>query len=461
MVFAGYPELKMGPTEAVAAFVAETPDEALPQGVVEAAKIAILDGVGCLLAGSAEPLGGIVADYVRRLGGNPASTVAGHDFKTNPFMAAFANGTFLHALDFEVQGIPPAHGTSAILPPALALGEAFGAGGKAVIGAYAIGWEVQQRLRAASARYRGRMFHPPGIFGPMGAAASAARILGLDRGQVRMALGIAASRTGGLFANNGTMVKSTHPGNAARMGVEAALLAAAGFVGNDAILEAHQGYVETFFEGEFDWELLTRDLGSAWNLVNPGFIIKRFPAEIYLQWAAEAVLELRAAHDFRPEEMEYLEVELPALRPELSRPRPKSGLDGKFSFEYCAAVALATGRVDIDSFTDATRFRPEVEAALAKVRLKADPNIPMDLAHMFARATVRLKDGRRLTAECRRFRGLPDNPMSRAERLTKFRACAGRVLDGARCEQLIETVESLEKLDDIRALTALLSKPGA
>lgn len=450
----------MGPTEAISRFVAETRFDALPGPVVEAAKIAILDGIGCLLAGSAGPLARIVADYVRGLGGNPQCVVAGHGFRTNPVMAAFANGTFLHALDFEIQGIPPAHGTSAILPPALALGEVFGASGKDVIVAYAVGWEVQQRLRAASARFRGRMFHPPGVFGPLGAAASAAKILGLEAGQVRMALGIAASRTGGLFANNGTMVKSTHPGNAARMGVEAALLAAAGFVSNDAILEAHQGYVETFFGQDFEWDQLTRDLGLRWNLVDPGFYIKRFPAEIYMQWVAEAVLDLRAAHGLRPEDVDELEVELPALRPELSRPRPKSGLDGKFSFEYCAAVALATGRVDIDAFTDGVRFSPEVEAALDKVRLRPHPDVPMDTAHMFARATARLKDGRRVTAECRHFRGSPENPMSPAERLGKFRACAGRVLDPAEWDRLIDMVENLERVADIRRLTAALEGAG-
>ncbi len=450
----------MGPTETVANFVAGTRFEALPGPVVEAAKVAILDGIGCLLAGSQEPLACIVAEYVERLGGSPDCVVAGHGFRTNPFLAAFANGTFLHALDFEIQGIPPAHGTSAILPPALALGEVVGAGGPDVIVAYAVGWEVQQRLRAASARFRGRMFHPPGIFGPLGACASAARLLGLNAGQVRMALGVAASRTGGLFANNGTMVKATHPGNAARMGVEAALLAAAGFVSNDAILEAHQGYVETLFGGDFDWDRLTRDLGESWNLVSPGFYIKRFPAEIYMQWVAEAVLDLRSAYGLQPEDVEELEVGLPALRPELSRPRPKSGLDGKFSFEYCAAVALATGRVDIDSFTDAVRFSPEVEAALGKVRLNPDPGIPLDTAHMFARVTARLKDGRRVTAECRHFRGSPQNPMSRAERLEKFRACAGRVLGPADCDRLRELVENLEQVADIRKLTAILGKAG-
>lgn len=450
----------MGPTETVANFVAGNRFETLPGPVVEAAKVAILDGIGCLLAGSKEPLARIVAGFVERLGGKPDCVVAGYGFRTNPFMAAFANGTFLHALDFEIQGIPPAHGTSAILPPALALGEVVGAGGPDIIVAYVVGWEVQQRLRAASAGFRGRLFHPPGIFGPLGAAASAARILGLNAGQVRMALGVAASRTGGLFANNGTMVKATHPGNAARSGVEAAMLAAAGFESNDAILEAPQGYVETLFGGDFDWDRLTRDLGVTWSLVNPGFYIKQFPAEIYMQWVAEAVLNLRSAYGLRPDDVEELEVELPALRPGLSRPQPRSGLEGKFGFEYCAAVALATGRVEVESFTDAVRFSPEVEAALGKVRLNPDPGIPLDIAHMFARATARLKDGRRVTAECRHFRGSPENPMSRAERLAKFRACAGRVLGPADCDRLGELVENLEQVDDIRRLTAQLERAG-
>jgi 2-methylcitrate dehydratase PrpD len=77
-----------------------------------------------------------------------------------------------------------------------------------------------------------------------------------------MALGIAASHTGGLTANTGTMVKSTHPGAAARQGVEAALLAQAGFISHDSIFEAHQGYVDVLFGAEFNWDALTRDLGT-------------------------------------------------------------------------------------------------------------------------------------------------------------------------------------------------------
>ena len=112
-----------GATATLADFVSGTRYEDLPPDVVAAARIAILDGVGNLLAGCAQPVAQVVSRYVREMGGTPACTVVGQDFRTNPPQAAFANGVALHCLDFEVQGYPAAHGTSAILPPALALSE--------------------------------------------------------------------------------------------------------------------------------------------------------------------------------------------------------------------------------------------------------------------------------------------------------------------------------------------------
>ena len=299
----------------------------------------------------------VIKDYVQQLGGAPRCSVVGHDVQSNAPLAAFANSIFLHCLDFEIQGQPPTHGTSAVLPPAPALGEMSSAPGTRLIEAYVIGWELQGRFRRASSRCNLRGFHPPGLFGPVGAAASA-KMLGLDQTRTRMALGIAASHTGGLTANTGTMVKSTHPGAAARQGVEAALLAQAGFLSHDSIIEARQGYVEVLFGAEFDWDALTRDLGTTFQLVAPGFNIKRYPAQIYMQWAIEAALTLQQRYHIRAEDVTYLELEVPAGNVRRSHEDVRSGLDGKFSFAYCGAVALAEGQVDIDSFSDATRFSP-------------------------------------------------------------------------------------------------------
>jgi 2-methylcitrate dehydratase PrpD len=90
------------------------------------------------------------------------------------------------------------------------------------------------------------------MVGPLGGAAASAKILGLDTRQTQMALGIAASRTGGLTANTGTMVKSTHPGNAARMGAEAAILAEKGYTSSEEILEAPNAYAAALFQGNMD-----------------------------------------------------------------------------------------------------------------------------------------------------------------------------------------------------------------
>ena len=132
-------ESTMGATERLAQFITDTHYETLPEEVISAAKIGIMDGVANMLAGATQPLAAIIGQYVRQLGGVPQCSVVGHDLQTNAPSAAFANGVFLHCLDFEIQGQPPTHGTSAVLPPALALGEMTSAPGTRLIEAYVIG----------------------------------------------------------------------------------------------------------------------------------------------------------------------------------------------------------------------------------------------------------------------------------------------------------------------------------
>lgn len=453
---------RAGATEKLARFVTETSFSALSPEVVAAAKIGILDGIANMLAGATQPLAAIVGTYLKQLGGNPQCTVVGHDFRTNAPAAAFANGIFLHCLDFEIQGQPVAHGTSNILPCALALGEISGAPGSRLIEAYVIGWEIHARLRRASTGCDTHGFHPPGLLGPLAAAATSAKMLGLDAAGVRMAMGIAASHTGGLTVNTGTMVKSTHPGTAAREGVEAALLAQAGFISRDGILEVKQGFVDTVLGAEFDWDELTRDLGTSFALVDPGFNIKRYPAQIFMQWAIEAALTLRLRHDFRPEDITYLELEVPGSHVRSGHEgTASSGLDGKFDITYCSAVAVADGRVDIDSFSDATRFSPRVESVLQKVRVIRNPDIPRNPRDTWAVARVGLQDGRVLSETCRHYRGSIANPMDRDERLAKLRDCAKRSLDAADIERVVTMAEGVDSLPDVRPLMHILGHHSA
>ena len=445
----------MSATRTLAQFIADTEYDSLPPPVVAAAKIAILDGVANIAAGSVQDLATIIGQYVRDSGGNAQASVVGWGYRTNAPAAAFANGVFGHCLDYEIQGFPPTHGTSSCLPAALALAEQYNAPGKSVITAYVLGWEIQGRLRAASAPATVPAYHPPGLVGPLGGAAAAAKTLGLDGQQTLMALGIAASRTGGLTANTGTMVKSTHPGNAARMGAEAAILAGMGYTASDAVLESPNGYAAALFQGNFDWDVATGGLGDSYRLVDPGFDIKRFPAQVYMQNVIEAALNLREQHGLTADAVEQVTIYRRGRGH--SGPVPQSGLDGKFSVEYCAAAALLDGRVGIDSFTDARRFAPDMEEMLGRIRV--DPEGPASGA---AQATAQLKDGSTVSAECYAFRGSAVNPMNREERMVKVRDCFRRALSDADTERVLSLLENLEDVPDVGELMAVLgqSAPG-
>ena len=441
----------MSATRTLAEFIADTQFENLPPDVVDAAKIAILDGVANVVAGSVQELSDIIGRYVQDAGGSPQSSVVGWGYKTNPPAAAFANGVFGHCLDYEIQGFPPTHGTSSCLPAALALAEHNHVSGDRVIAAYVLGWEIQGRLRQASAPATRHAYHPPGLVGPMGGAASAAKTLGLDAQQTLMALGIAASRTGGLTANTGTMVKSTHPGNAARMGAESGILAGMGYTASDEALESPVGYAEALFGGEFDWDVATGGLGASWRLVDPGFDIKRFPAQVYMQNAIEAALNLRDEIGGDPGRIEQMTIHRRGRGH--SGPAPRSGLDGKFSVEYCAAAALLDGHVGIDTFTDARRFAPDMEDMLGRMRV--EPEGPESGATL---ATAVLKDGATVSAECSTFTGSARNPMSRDQRLAKVRDCFVRALSDSDTERVLEMLENLERLDDVAELMGVLGQ---
>ena len=441
----------MSATRTLAQFIADTEFENLPPPVVEAAKIAILDGVANMVAGSVQELADIIGRYVQDAGGSPQASVVGWGYKTNPPAAAFANGVFGHCLDYEIQGFPPTHGTSSCLPSALALAEHHHAPGERVITAYVLGWEIQGRLRAASAPATAPAYHPPGLVGPLGGAAAAAKTLGLDGDQTLMALGIAASRTGGLTANTGTMVKSTHPGNAARMGAEAAILAGMGYTASEEALESPVGYAAALFGGDFNWDVATGGLGASWRLLDPGFDIKRFPAQVYMQNAIEAALNLREQNGLDPDDIEQVTIHRRGRGH--SGPAPRSGLDGKFSVEYCAAAALLDGQVGIDTFTDARRFLPDMDEMLGRIRV--EPEGPESGATL---ATALLKDGTTVSAECAAFSGSAGNPMSRDQRLEKVRDCFRRALSEADTERVLEMLENLEGLDDVGPLMGVLGQ---
>jgi len=225
--------------------------------------------------------------------------------------------------------------------------------------------------------------------------------------------------------------------------------------GTTEILARH--IVETtydFHRDGFDFAA-AEAFGWPWRMVDPGLATKKHPSQYGTHRGIDAALELSQKHGLDPAEITRVVIRGPVM-PYIDRPQPRTGLEGKFSYQYTVSAALLDGHIGIDSFRDTRRFAPELEAMLRKVEVRMDAAIPANFEEMWVEVTARTRDGRELTARCDRPRGIWGNPLTREERLTKFRATAGVLLAPPQVEQAEALIETLETLPALRGLISVL-----
>lgn len=433
-----------------------------PPEALAVVRRAALDTLGVMLAGAAEPPARAVRALARAEGGAPLCTVAGTDLRTSPTWAALANGTAAHAHDFDDTSFAwMGHPSAPLLAALLAAGEAELADGAALVTGYVVGFEVGAALgEALNPSHYARGWHATATLGTLACAAAAARVMRLDAPETRHALGLAASLASGLRENFGTMTKPLHVGLAARNGLLAAALAREGVTASARALDGARGFAAAFGDAADDRLAAALErLGRRWRLLDPGIAVKAYPSCAQTHAAIDALLELRAAYRPAPDEIAEVLVGVDRLTPGiLIYPEPTTGLERKFSMPFCAAAALADGRVDLASFE--AEPAPAVRTLMPRVRMVVDDAIGDDPARRaWARVTVRLRDGRTLGPLLRGPAGHPERPLSDAALRAKFLACAGRVLAPAAAAGLAEAIEHLEAIPDVRALTARLTGP--
>jgi 2-methylcitrate dehydratase PrpD len=450
----------MRATSAIAEFIVKSRWEECPEPAVAAARRAILDCLGVMLAGSVDPPARIVQSVARAEGGAPLATVVGTGQRTGAVWAALCNGTAAHALDFDDTNFAMlGHPSAPVLAAALAAGELGLADGRAVVHAFLLGFEVETTLaEVVNPEHYDHGWHATCTLGTLGAAAAAARLLGLDAAQTRMALATAASQSSGLKENFGTMTKPFHAGHAARSGVLAALLAREGWTASDQALEGPQGWVNVLGAGARRIEALAT-LGAPWKILRSGVAVKPYPSCACTHSIIDGTLELKRVHGLLPEQVAEITVGINALvRKILIHHDPHTGLEAKFSAEFSAAAALCEERVGIGTFRDDTVQNPAIRDLMARVRVEVDPEIPGDLErHMWSKVTLRLTDGRTLQIGPRQVPGHPGNPLTLEALRDKFNGCAALVLSEDRVASVREMVEGLDGCPDLRSLTAILS----
>jgi 2-methylcitrate dehydratase PrpD len=427
------------------------------------AQDAWLDTVGVILAGSVEPPARMVQKVAAAEGGHGCCRVLGTPMSVGPGAAALANGTAAHALDYDdMCFVSLAHPSAPLVSAALAAGERSTCSGRDLLDAYVVGFEIECALgRAVNPSHYAQGWHCTSTLGSVGAAAAVARLLRLDTGATAHALAIAASEASGLKENFGTMVKPLHAGLAARNAVTAALLAAEGFTASDASIDGPQGFVAAMSTESRDLSAVLAELGSRWEIVETGVTVKLYPSCAATHPSLDAVLDLRREHGFTAEEVESIEVMVDPVTPTvLIYPEPRSGLEAKFSMQFCLAAAAATGHVGIDTFDDRRLADPPIRRLASRVVMRVDDALGRSgPALTQAHVTVRLSGGDVLAARARGARGYPDRPASRDELDAKFRACARRAVTNGPVEDTLIDLHRFEELADVRRFTARLATP--
>lgn len=453
----------MGATEQLATFVVDNAFTDVPSQVYARAKEAILDGLGCALVGSPTQGGQTITRYVRQRGEAMHAAVIGSGFKSSAPLAALANGTMAHALDYDdVNWRMSGHPTVPLLPAILALGQEVRASGEEVLLAYALGFEVESKIGlGVNPRHYDLGWHATSTLGALGASMACAKLLRLDVTQTRMALGIAASTAAGLRQNFGTMTKPLHPGQAAMNAVTAAQLSQLGWTADVNILEAPYGFCQLYAgAGRHDLDDIIKQLGNPYELLTSGVAIKQYPCCAFTHRALDAMLALLQQDRLCADDVAAIECRVGRPTTQvLIHTRPRTGLEGKFSMQYCLAAALLDKRIGLLSFSDEKVQRPAAQQLFERITMRLHPEAERqdtDGEALPVTLTVTHKDGRTRSTQIQYPKGHPANPLSPIAMQEKFEDCAFGVLERPAIRQVVELVQGLESVADINTLMDVL-----
>ena len=439
----------------------------LPKAALDASRIGVMDTLGCTLAGVAEEAPMKMADVIGvQINGGDA-LVLGTASRTSALDAALMNGVAAHVLDYDNGGANMGGHASAVMVPALlAAAEAFDCSGEDVLVAHTAGFETGSQLgRAVHPMHYESGWHPTSTVGVFAVAAACARLLNLTAEQTTAALAISTSLAAGTKANFGSMVKSLHVGQCARGGLMAALLARKGYTANPDAFAHKQGYFNLFNgPGKFHPEKVFETWGAPLEILTPGAAYKLYPCCYSTHAPVEAALNLTREHGvFKIEDIARIESwTAPARLPHTDRPQPQTGLEAKFSVQYCVSRALISGGVSLRHFDEQSLHEPAMQQALALIHStshKPGQFAPED-SHA-AEVKVTFKDGRSVVARVMRPLGRTSaNPVPPERLKSKFVDCAAGVLPMAQVKQVAEALDQFETVKSVRAFMRLLETPA-
>jgi 2-methylcitrate dehydratase PrpD len=458
-----------GLTATLAAFIHEKTLEDFPPEALAKAKKTIADTLAVMLAGAGSEVAPPLLRYVEQSGERGASPILGSGRTASPELAALANGTFGHALDFDdVLSMMPAHPSAVILAALCADPGAGTLAGSALIEAYVLGVEVGGKIGLAiTVGHYHRGFHGTGTLAIFSAVGALAKRYRLDLETTRTAFGIAASMASGLQRNFGTMTKPLHTGWAARSALAAVQLARSGFTAAPDVLEAPAGFFAAYGVEASRPEAAIDQLGKPWVIVDPGLALKRFPCCYAAHRGMDGVLQLRQSLGLNADNLEHLTCRMPpgGMRV-LIYPQPQTGLEGKFSLHYALAAGVLDGQYTLWSFTDEAVNRAQISDLYTRISVgeetRCAENDPLlETRSSGSRGFVEVEavrtDGRRATVRVDKAPGHPARELTWDDIAAKFMDCAAQArIDLGKAERAFGILTRLETCADMREVLALL-----
>lgn len=457
--------LAMSITCRLSNWITRTRFDDFPPAVCQKAKKSILDTMGVTIAGTATGIGKAIGDYVESLGGKAQSRVWGTALKTSVPLAALANSTMGHALDFDDNSHSYiGHTSVSVLPAVMAAGERVNASGAEILQAFVIGTEVACKLGATvTPKLYEDGWHSTSVIGAFGAAAGAAKLFGLTETQITHALGIVTAQASGIKGNFGTAVKPYQVGRSGENGVVAALLAQGGMESTEDILEKEFGFYHTFKLGQESGSLIA-SMGAPYDIDHPGFYLKEFPSCTSTHPALKAVIELIQNHHIDPMAVDRLDCASTQLVVDsLSYTHPRNVDQARFSMQFCLArVLLNGGSLTQADFNPNRLNAPETQIMMGKIKLQLSSELaqkgyaPLDGPEE-AIIDLLMKNGQRYHNRAALARWRPNNMPSWKSLAQKFEDCGSPIVSSRQLGLALEQIRDLESASKIRDLTALIS----
>jgi 2-methylcitrate dehydratase PrpD len=448
----------------------------VPLSARAAARLAVLDSIGCMLGGSRTKLAQQAAQCVLDIGGNPQATISGVGIRTSMPLAAFLNGVHANALDyddaFERDGKGMGHPGASVIPAALAAAERAGSTGRELITAVVAGYEVANRIIEAIQPTPARHAQVWGVavHQAFGAAIAAARLLGLVEPAFQDAFGLAGTLSAVPAARkwNWTSRPLSSPkdvvASQAENGVKAACLARVGWHGCRDILDGVSGFWVMAGSDRCDHSRFTHALGERWTVEELSF--KPYPACRWVHAALEATEHLMWQEKLRARDIDEIEVGTFAdVVENFAERRPRTMVDGEFSLPWTMAVLIAGIPKGPEWYSETTLRDPAVHALADKVRMVVDNEAQ---ARHFSEerksmSVVRLTtaDGRRVERRVAVARGGPSSPWPDGGIEAKFHLLADPVIGGEVAKELRQRILALEEDEPVGRLYVLLGGSDA